>query len=94
MTGRSAGLVEGRQTPLPPLPSPGLVAGRVEGLVAGLFAGLVAGLVEGLFEGRDELLPPVDGLLADGADGRLTEGLLDEGGRENELPLLPPEGLE
>jgi hypothetical protein len=99
--GGLAGLVVGRFTPLPPLPAPGLASGRA-GLVAGLRGGFGAGLVAGLPGGGAEGL--VAGLLDDGGEGletepppeegRLTEGLLLDGGRENELPLLPPEGLE
>jgi hypothetical protein len=47
---------------------------------------LVAGLLDDGGEGLETEPPP--------EEGRLTEGLLLDGGRENELPLLPPEGLE
>ncbi len=75
-----------------------VLGGLAEGLLGGFGAGLVAGLPGGLAEGL------VAGLLDDGGEGletvpppeegRLTEGLLLDGGLENELPLLPPEGLE
>lgn len=68
----------------------GLLGGFGAGLVAGLPGGVAEGLVAGLLDDGGEGLetePPPEA-------GRLTEGLLLDGGRENELPLLPPEGLE